>query len=267
MNSVWVSLSTYGGVTTKDALSVFWEAGMRQVELAIGVKPSPNTTAILRHYQDQGMKYRAHHAIVWEEHRPFNLAQSLNVPYFERLTDWLAMMNIQAYSVHAGSYPPAGNRSIAWFTFLENLACLLQLCRDRRIRLGVETMYPALAGEGKQYFLQDAPEVDQVLHALPELGLVVDMAHLNLWQHTPVEVKLNLLQQYSHRLLEVHVSDNDGHRDSHTPIHKHTWWVSHAALMPPDVPVVLESRMNHQSGAQVKHHCEYLQTILQEEHR
>ena len=64
MNSLWVSLSTYGGVTTREALDVFWAAGIRHVELAIGVKPSSDTVDVLRHYQQQGMQYRAHHALV-----------------------------------------------------------------------------------------------------------------------------------------------------------------------------------------------------------
>ena len=35
MNPLWVSLSTYGGVATAEALAVLWVAGVRYVELAI----------------------------------------------------------------------------------------------------------------------------------------------------------------------------------------------------------------------------------------
>jgi hypothetical protein len=46
---------TYGGVTTGEALAILWAAGVRQVELAIGPKPSPDTLEVLRQYQQQGM--------------------------------------------------------------------------------------------------------------------------------------------------------------------------------------------------------------------
>ena len=50
------------------------------------------------------MQYRAHHGLVWEEVRSFNLAGNFDASYFERLTDWLVTMDVTAYSVHAGSY-------------------------------------------------------------------------------------------------------------------------------------------------------------------
>ncbi len=147
MNPLWVSLSTYGGGTTAEALAVLWAAGVRQVELAIGVKPSPDTGEVLRHYQHQGMQYRAHHGVVWEEARSFNLAGSFDVGYFERLTDWLVTMDITAYSVHAGSYRSGDSPPAAYDRFLHQVVQLEQLCSDRGIRLGVETMYPAGFGE------------------------------------------------------------------------------------------------------------------------
>ena len=78
---------------------MLWAAGVRQVELAIGVKPSADTVDVLRQYQQQGMQYRAHHAIVWEEQRSFNLADRFDARYFERLTDWLVSMGITTYSI------------------------------------------------------------------------------------------------------------------------------------------------------------------------
>jgi hypothetical protein len=55
MNQVWVSLSAYRGVTTGEALATLWAASVRQVELAIGTKPSPDTLEVLRQYRQQGM--------------------------------------------------------------------------------------------------------------------------------------------------------------------------------------------------------------------
>ena len=281
MNPLWVSLSAYGGVTTLQALSVLWAAGIRQVELAIGVKPSPDTVEVLRHYQQQGMQYRAHHAFVWIGQRSFNLAQSFDASYFERLTDWLVTMDITAYSVHAGSFSPSDDPKAAYARFLQNVEQLGQLCSDRGIRLGVETMYPPELDSTSQYLLQNTAQVEQLLQDLPHVELEVDMAHLNIWKKETIPEKLQLLElacdsdsealaslrgsalpPTAARLLEIHISDNDSYRDSHTAISDRTWWVPYAATFPPLVPLVLESRMNRQSALAVRQQIEVTQSLL-----
>lgn len=271
MNPLWVSLSAYGGVTTHEALSVLWAAGVRRVELAIGVKPSPDTVEVLRHYQQLGMRYRAHHAFVWIEQRSFNLAQSFDASYFERLTDWLVTMDITAYSVHAGSLTPSDEPRAAYARFLQNVKQLEQLCSARSIRLGVETMYPPQEDSTSQYLLQNTAQVKQLLQDLPQLELVVDMAHLNIWKKETIPKKLQLLElacdsealpPTADRLLEIHISDNDSKRDSHTAITERTWWVPYAATFPTNIPIVLESRMNRQSALAVQQQVEVAQSLL-----
>ena len=262
MNSLWVSLSTYGGVTTREALDVFWAAGIRHVELAIGVKPSSDTVDVLRHYQQQGMQYRAHHALVWQEHRSFNLAESFDSSYFERLADWLAAMEITAYSVHAGSVSASDQGLDTSDRFLHNLEQLGELCRDRAIRLGVETMYPSPSDQAHHYWLQNTAQIEQLLQVMPEIELVVDLAHLNLWHPCSTPAKLHLFRLARDPVLEIHISDNDGERDTHTTITEKTWWVPHMASCPLDVPIVLESRMNRHSADQVRQQVQRVQAIL-----
>lgn len=261
MNDLWISLSTYGGVTTHTALDVLWAAGVRRVELAIGVKPSADTVAVLRQYGEQGMQYRAHHALVWQEHRSFNLADTFDVEYFEQLTDWLAAMQITAYSVHAGridtAAPDAGIDR-----FLRHLEQLARLCRVRSIRLGVETMYPTPADHTQRYWLQSTVEIEQLLTAMPHVDLVIDLAHLNLWHGCSIREKLQVFQLAGNRLLELHISDNDGRRDNHTQICETTWWVPYFDAMPIEVPIVLESRMNHHTPQQVQYQVEHASRVL-----
>ncbi|MBN8560116.1 MAG: TIM barrel protein [Leptolyngbya sp. UWPOB_LEPTO1] len=269
MNHLWISLSTYGGVTTRTALDVLWAAGIRQVELAIGVKPTPDTTAVLQYYQQLGIQYRAHHAIVWQEHRSFNLADSFDATYFERLTDWLAAMQITAYSVHAGRID-TNNSDAHVERFFKHLTQLAQLCRDRSIRLGVETMYPTLHDHAQRYFMQNLAEIEQFFTVMPNVDLVIDLAHLHLWHNCSIPEKLQVLQSANTafgsaeavRLLELHISDNDGIRDNHTQISEATWWVPHIAHFPIDIPIVLESRMNGQTVEQVHQQVQRIQSIF-----
>ena len=145
------------------------------------------------------------------------------------------------------------------------------LCRARGIRLGVETMYPAGAENSSQYLLQNAVQVEQFLQDMPDIDLVLDLAHLHLWKTRATLEKLHLLGlaydaptagAATPRLIEIHLSDNDGHQDSHTTITDHTWWVPYAGMFPPHVPLILESRMNHQSVEQVRQQIAMTQSYL-----
>ena len=254
---LYLSLSAYGGVPTREALTVFWQAGIRHVELAIGPRPDTDAVQAIEDFQQQGMVYRSHHAFVWgERHQTFNLAQPQDWNYFRRMTDWLADLDITAYSVHGGHFPIGTERAQAYAKFLENVHYLHQLCQTRRIVLGVETMYPTLPTSGKQYLLDNASEVAQFCHDAPQIKIVVDLAHLNIWQHDGLPAKLQWLKLPSERLLEIHISDNDGRQDIHSRITPHTWWVSQITQFPPGVPIVLESRLNRLPVSVV--HLEYI---------
>ena len=125
---LYLSLSAYGSVSTRQALTVFAEAGVQKVELAIGVKPDADATIAIQGFRQQGMQFRAHHAFVWQsQHRSFNLALPLKMDHFERMADWLAEQAITAYSVHPGHYRGDSRsgrlhqREAGWQLFLANL--------------------------------------------------------------------------------------------------------------------------------------------------
>jgi sugar phosphate isomerase/epimerase len=123
-------------------------------------------------------------------------------------------------------------------------------------------MYPPELDSTSQYLLQNTAQVEHLLQDLPHIELVVDMAHLNIWKQETIPEKLQLLGLASDRLLEIHISDNDSYRDSHTAISDRTWWVPYAATFPPLVPLVLESRMNRQSALAVRQQIEVTQSLL-----
>jgi sugar phosphate isomerase/epimerase len=242
---LYLSLSAYGGVSTREALTVFWNAGIRHTELAIGPRPDADTTQAIFDFGKLGMVYRAHHAFVWgESHHPFNLAQPQDWDYFERLTDYLANIGITAYSVHGGNFHKTTERDQAYKAFVENIHRLDQLCLTRGIVLGVETMYPTSPNSSVENLLSNATELAQFCQDAPQIKIVVDLAHLNIWHHKN-EVMLNQwLGLPLERLLEIHISDNDGRQDIHSRITDNTWWLSQMTHFPKGIPLVLESRLN-----------------------
>ncbi|MBR8837800.1 MAG: sugar phosphate isomerase/epimerase [Stigonema ocellatum SAG 48.90 = DSM 106950] len=269
---LYLSLSAYGGVPTREALTVFWEAGVRYVELAIGPRPDTDAAQAIEDFGQEGMVYRAHHAFVWGDgHHPFNLAQPQDWNYFQRLTDWLASLGITAYSVHGGNFStrsdlalahhPKGDRPKAYACFLENVYCLHQLCQARGIVLGVETMYPTLPTSGQENLLDNADEVAQFCKDAPEIKIVLDLAHLNIWHHHSLQAQ-QWLELPPERLLEIHISDNDGRLDTHSPITQETWWVSQIAQFPTVVPFVLESRLNRLPVSVVQQEYHRIATLI-----
>ena len=88
------------------------------------------------------------------------------------------------------------------------------------------------------------------------------MAHLNMWRTPTLSEKLQVLQIAQNRILEIHISDNDGCRDTHTTIGDRTWWMPYTTTFPTHVPFVLESRMNRQSTEQVQQQIEAVQSRL-----
>lgn len=259
----YLSLSAYGGVTTREALAVYWAAGVRHVELAIGPKPDVDAPQAIQDFRQQGMCYRAHHALVWEAtHRPFNLAERFDLQYFTRLIDWLSELGVTAYSIHAGSYPTRTEQKVAYVRFLDNVKRLHALCQARGIALGVETMYPLPPFSPYQYLLDSVQAVAQFQIDAPDIKLALDLAHLNIWHVNSVEEKLQLLETHPERILEIHVSDNDGYRDIHSLIGTETWWVPAINRIPLNVPIVLESRMNHRPVQDIQHEYQRVAALI-----
>jgi sugar phosphate isomerase/epimerase len=166
----------------------------------------------------------------------FLLAKKLDRDYFQRKIEWLVKMSVTAYSVHPGSYTDFPEA--AWDLFLTNLAWLRTQCSSHNIELGIETMYP-IRNENRRYFLDDLNSIDRLHKILPDLKWVLDLAHLNLWR----EHRLEVLELLGDRLLEIHISDNDGRRDLHTVISEKTWWLPYLEILPTSVPYVLETRL------------------------
>jgi hypothetical protein len=60
---------------------------------------------------------------------------------------------------------------------------------------------------------------------------------------------LQAISLIADRLLEIHISDNDGYRDIHSIITDRTWWLPWIDRLPSGVPFVLESRLNRLSAS------------------
>jgi hypothetical protein len=74
---------------------------------------------------------------------------------------------------------------------------------------------------------------------------------LNQWLGLPLE-----------RLLEIHISDNNGRQDIHSRITDDTWWLSQITNFPTGVPLVLESRLNRLPVSVVQQEYERIGALI-----
>jgi sugar phosphate isomerase/epimerase len=130
------------------------------------------------------------------------------VDELRRCLSIFAAVGAKFMNIHPDRYTPFHNRE---FFIGRNLRSLHALLSDAE-RLGVGLMVENLPGE-----FNNAGQLGELLDAIPELGLHLDIGHANLQteQNTTVEI----LRRYGDRLRHVHLHDNKGgHADLHLPL-------------------------------------------------
>jgi len=121
--------------------------------------------------------------------------------------DYLAVFakaGVSPVTVHA-NWPPAlfsPEEGIGW-----QAESLVQIVRRGR-EAGVAVMYEPIDGP-----LDDAENIEKVLHDVPELLLHLDIGHCNLHGRSPTK----MLRRFAGRIAHIHLNDNDGRRDLHLP--------------------------------------------------
>ena len=71
-------------------------------------------------------------------------------------------------------------------------------------------------------------EIQEFMNLVPkDVGLLLDLGHLNISSNLLDFNRNNFLEKfielYGNRLLEVHISENNGIKDEHLPLEKSSW--------------------------------------------
>lgn len=115
--------------------------------------------------------------------------------------------------------------------------------------IAIENLFPF--SESEDFSLFSRP--DEIFRFLdyyseyPKVGLLLDLGHLNVSSyHLGFDKYLfleNLFEQYSHKIFQIHLSDNDGTADQHNVTSESSWQVSlikeHFDILS-DIPMTLE---------------------------
>ena len=110
-------------------------------------------------------------------------------------------------NVHPDGHAPMHDRAFVVAQNLKSLSALVEAGRKTGVGVMVENV-PAGFNTPEQ--------LGELLDALPDLGLHLDIAHANL--RVEVNTTEAILARYADRLQHVHLHDNNGQADQHLPL-------------------------------------------------
>lgn len=136
--------------------------------------------------------------------------------YFSKLARISRLLEADAYVLHAGLRRECSLETL--FSYARQLEDLFE------IPVGIEGMYPVA---GDRYLISSWDEYRQLYES--GVSYAVDLSHLNILATQTGRIDRDLVEAMvsSPRCLEVHVSHNDGVRDSHLPLDPKNlpWWM------------------------------------------
>lgn len=160
--------------------------------------------------------------------------------YYRALADRMLRLNTKVFSIHSGYL-----RNCASDEFWERLNRLrddVDHYTQGAVRVAVEGLYPCA---NRPQHIGSWNEYEKLLK--DQIPFALDLSHLKIvahyektWNHTLVMEMMS-----SPLCVEIHVSDNDGRSDRHSPVQSHPlWWEQlHSASLPSECVVFSEGNL------------------------
>jgi sugar phosphate isomerase/epimerase len=139
---------------------------------------------------------------------PFESIRKAAVEELRHCLEIFSRVGAKVMNLHPDRHAPMHDRSFYIAKNIQSIRELLPYSKD----YGVELMIENLPGD-----FNNAQQLGEILDAVPEVGLHLDIGHANLL--VPFNTTEEILAKYGSRLLHVHLHDNKGgHADLHLPL-------------------------------------------------
>lgn len=199
----------------KDILSeIAWMAELKLEFIDLTLEPpgacaqSADLKAIRTLVERHGMQVVGHTAYYLPMASPFESLRKAAVSELRTCLHAFAQVGAKWMNVHPDRHAPFHPRSFYIEKNIESLRDLEEDCKA----LGMGLMIENLPGD-----FNDAHQLGELLEAMPDLGLHLDIGHANLL--VPHNTTGEILKRWGHRLRHVHLHDNKGgHADLHMPL-------------------------------------------------
>jgi len=261
---VFITSNCAGAASLGVALDQLHSAGFNKIELSGGHTCSQADFEKIFSLKDAGVDFLIHHYFP-PPSVPFVLNLSsddaeIRQQTFEHIDQAIALaqrLGSDFYSVHAGyaldQIPRMTKSGIFeqiqkepvsednFYASLETLSARLPQGFRVALENGIPTTQPHLATPDQFFRFLD------FIQAIPNLGLLIDLAHLKVssthYGFDMKELLESIVVKYSEQIYELHISANDGTADSHfmcaADSFEISFLVEHKGLLE-DVPVVME---------------------------
>jgi sugar phosphate isomerase/epimerase len=168
------------------------------------VDPHAIREALDRH----GMRVVGHTAFYLPMASAIEDIRRASVCELRRCLEAFSAVGARCMNLHPDRHAPMHGRP---FYIEQNIRSFRELLPDAR-RLGICLMIENLPGD-----YNNAAQLGELLHQIPELGLHLDIGHANL--DVPLNTAEEILEAHGSRLRHVHLHDNKGgHADLHLPL-------------------------------------------------
>ena len=270
---IFTSTATLPTKNLGECLQSLGSIGLSNIELSGGTEyESGVLTMLLSFRQEFGFQYLVHNYFPPpKKHFVLNLASQSetslqkSLSFVENSIALAANLGVDRYSIHAGylkrlqpgrdgsefvsdgdSLVTMGHGEETMFNSIERIS---HFAAKHDLLIALENLFPINRQTGSALLCtpDDINRYFERISDLPNVGLLLDLAHLMISSNVldfEKDVFLDeLIDQHSSRIFGIHLSDNDGVKDLHLPIHDKSWpllAVSRLANM--DFPITLESR-------------------------
>jgi sugar phosphate isomerase/epimerase len=158
--------------------------------------------------EDLGMGVVGHTAFYLPLASPFESLRKAAVDELKKCIDVFAAIGARWMNVHPDPRAHFHSRPFVVKQNVESMRELIEHGKPKNVGLMVEN----IPGE-----FNNARNLGELLGALPELGLHLDIGHCNLL--VPTNTTAEILEQYGDRIRHVHLHDNNGgSADLHLPL-------------------------------------------------
>ena len=163
--------------------------------------------ALARAISGAGLGVVGHTAYYLPIGHPFEAVRQAAVTALTACLETFAAIGARWMNVHPDAHAPMHDRAFIVAQNLKSLATLLDAGR----RVGVGVMV-----ENVPAGFNTPEQLRELLDALPDLGLHLDIGHANL--RVPGNTTEPILARFGSRLRHVHLHDNNGDADLHLPL-------------------------------------------------
>ena len=246
---VYLSTSCYGKRPLKNAIELCKKIEPNNIEISAphDHQPIEEIVNIIKDYKKEGVNFTLHNYFpVPKKSFVLNIAsedeecQNSSYDLIKNALYLAEIANSPLYGVHAGYLKNAKSNKEGQFIFdsggsnynkslkrAVEFVCKISKDFERtNTSLIIENLFPS---PKKRHSLNCSyEEIYEYFSFLPEnIGLLLDLGHLNvssvILDFNREDAFYKILKNFSNRILEVHISENNGLKDEHLPVKKNSW--------------------------------------------